>query len=40
VLGALRPTGAVPSFFEQLKARGLTLDVAVFQPRPVEGAAR
>jgi pilus assembly protein CpaF len=40
VLGSLRPTGAVPSFFEQLKARGLTLDVAVFQPRPVEGAAR
>ena len=40
VLGALRPTGAVPSFFEQLKARGITLDVAMFQPCQAEGAAR
>jgi pilus assembly protein CpaF len=39
VLGFLRPTGAVPTFFEQLKARGLTLDVAMFQPPP-EGGAR
>jgi len=40
VLGALRPTGAVPTFFEQLKARGLSLDVAMFQPHSAEGAAR
>jgi pilus assembly protein CpaF len=40
ILGALRPTGAVPTFFEQLKARGLELDVTMFQPKPMEGAAR
>jgi hypothetical protein len=40
VLGALRPTGAVPTFFEQLKARGLSLDVAMFQTHPLEGTAR
>ena len=40
VLGALRPTGAVPTFFEQLKARGLSLDVAMFQTHSLEGTAR
>ncbi len=32
VIGRHRPTGSVPTFFEQLKARGLKLDPAIFQP--------
>ena len=32
IRGEFRPTGAVPSFFEVLKARGLRLDVAMFDP--------
>ena len=32
VLGAFRPTGAVPTFFGQLKSRGLRLDPAMFDP--------
>lgn len=32
VLGAFRPTGAVPAFFEQLKSRGLRLDPVMFDP--------
>lgn len=37
VLGQHRPTGAVPTFFEELKSRGLELDISMFQPRN-EGA--
>jgi hypothetical protein len=37
VIGALRPTGAVPSFFQELKARGLELDIAMFQPQAAGG---
>jgi pilus assembly protein CpaF len=38
VLGAFRPTGAVPTFLEDLKARGLVLDPAIFDPnRPAGG---
>ncbi len=32
VLGAFRPTGAVPTFYEHMKSRGLFLDTAVFDP--------
>jgi pilus assembly protein CpaF len=32
VIGRHRPTGSVPTFFEQLKARGLKLDPVIFQP--------
>ena len=32
VVGEFRPTGAVPTFYEQLKSRGLRLDPAVFDP--------
>ena len=32
VLGAFKPTGAVPTFLEDLKARGMTLDPTIFQP--------
>jgi len=32
VIGRHRPTGSVPTFFEQLKARGMKLDPAIFQP--------
>ncbi len=32
VVGEFRPTGAVPTFFEHLKSRGLRLDPAVFDP--------
>ncbi|MBR1588564.1 MAG: Flp pilus assembly complex ATPase component TadA [Kiritimatiellae bacterium] len=32
VQGAFRPTGAVPTFFEHLKSRGLRLDPAMFDP--------
>ena len=38
--GALRPTGAVPTFLEELKARGLTLDTAMFQPQSAGGGSR
>ena len=34
VIGRFRPTGAVPTFFGDLAARGITLDVAMFQPEP------
>jgi pilus assembly protein CpaF len=37
VLGAFRPTGAVPTFFEELKARGLVLDPAIFDPNRAAG---
>ena len=32
VMGYFRPTGAVPTFFEHLKSRGLNLDPAMFDP--------
>ena len=32
VTGVFRPTGAVPTFYEQLKSRGLRLDPAMFDP--------
>ena len=32
VQGVFRPTGAVPTFFEHLKSRGLRLDPAMFDP--------
>jgi len=32
VHGTFRPTGAVPTFFEHLKSRGLRLDPAMFDP--------
>ena len=32
VLGAFRPTGAVPTFYEHMKSRGLFLDPAAFDP--------
>jgi len=32
VMGYFRPTGAVPTFFEHLKSRGLRLDPAMFDP--------
>lgn len=33
VLGYLAPTGSVPSFYEQIKSRGLHLDPVIFQPK-------
>ena len=36
VLGSLKPTGAVPTFFESIKARGLELDPSIFQPSHIE----
>ena len=32
VAGVFRPTGAVPTFFEHLRSRGLSLDPAMFDP--------
>lgn len=32
VQGVFRPTGAVPTFYEHLKSRGLHLDAALFDP--------
>ena len=32
VIGVFGPTGAVPTFFEQLRSRGLRLDPAMFDP--------
>ena len=32
VVGVFQPTGAVPTFYEHLKSRGLRLDVAAFDP--------
>jgi pilus assembly protein CpaF len=39
VLGAFRPTGSVPTFLENLKARGLTLDPGIFDPNRNPGGA-
>ncbi len=33
VIGHFRPTGAVPTFYEDLAARGINLDISVFQPQ-------
>ncbi len=33
VLGHFRPTGAVPTFLEDLRARGISLDTSMFMPR-------
>jgi len=32
ILGEFNPTGAVPTFYEQMKSRGLRLDSAIFNP--------
>ena len=32
ILGEFRPTGAMPTFFDTLKSRGLSLDPRIFQP--------
>jgi pilus assembly protein CpaF len=32
VLGVFRPTGAVPSFYESFKSRGIKMDPAIFDP--------
>ncbi|MFA7053130.1 MAG: ATPase, T2SS/T4P/T4SS family, partial [Kiritimatiellia bacterium] len=39
VLGSFMPTGAVPTFFEHLKSRGLHLDPAIFDPSKQGGDA-
>ena len=40
ILGYLAPTGSVPSFFEQIKLRGLELDPVIFQPDAAREAGR
>ncbi len=37
VVGHYRPTGAVPTFYEDLSTRGIKLDISVFQPQPNGG---
>ena len=32
IIGAFKPTGAMPTFFDTLRSRGLTLDPRIFQP--------
>ena len=39
VLGNFMPTGAVPTFFEHIKSRGLHLDPAIFDPSKQGGDA-
>ena len=39
VVGRFMPTGAVPTFFEHLKTRGLHIDPSVFDPSKQGGAA-
>jgi pilus assembly protein CpaF len=39
VLGKFMPTGAVPTFFEHLKSRGLHIDPAIFDPAKQGGEA-
>jgi len=36
VTGEFKPTGAVPTFFEHLRSRGLDLDPAIFDPASTE----
>ena len=38
IQGYLAPTGSVPSFFEQIKQRGLTLNPEIFQPEHAQEA--
>jgi pilus assembly protein CpaF len=33
VIGYFRPTGAVPTFIEEIGARGLTIDRSIFDPQ-------
>lgn len=40
VVGHFQPTGAVPSFYDTLSSRGLSLNVAMFQPPPLAHASR
>ena len=35
VLGSLRPTGAIPTWIDQLKSRGIAIDMKMFQEREV-----
>ncbi len=39
IIGFLAPTGSVPTFFEQIKSRGLSLDPVIFQPDHYREAA-
>ena len=32
ILGTFKPTGAMPTFFDTLRSRGITLDPKIFQP--------
>ena len=32
ILGTFKPTGAMPTFFDSLRSRGITLDPKIFQP--------
>ncbi len=32
IVGAFKPTGAMPTFFDTLRSRGITLDPRIFQP--------
>ena len=40
IIGFLAPTGSVPTFFEQIKSRGLSLDPVIFQPDHYREASR
>ena len=40
IMGFLAPTGSVPTFFEQIKSRGLYLDPVIFQPDHYREASR
>ncbi len=40
IIGFLAPTGSVPTFFEQIKSRGLYLDPVIFQPDHYREASR
>ena len=33
VLGRIVPTGAIPTFLDDLKARGVMVDLAIFSPQ-------
>jgi pilus assembly protein CpaF len=32
IVGEFKPTGAMPTFFDTLKSRGINLDPRIFQP--------
>ena len=36
VVGVFQPTGAIPTFYEHLRSRGLRLDVAAFDPNKAQ----